>query len=98
MNKIFDKLCFTEAVGLGDIFVYSGIIHHFAEKTNEVFIQTRLNYFDTATTLFQDYDNITVFSSRCEQEYISFIEKIIYLNLSVMINYFNLIQLYNMDQ
>ena len=75
MNKIFDKLHFLGHMSLGDSFVFSGIVHHFAEKANEVSIPTELKYFNTINTLYQDYDNIKVLEFANRQQEIEFILK-----------------------
>ena len=74
-NKIFDKLFFLGALTLGDNFVYSGIVHHFAEKTNELYIPIELKFFNTINTLYQDYNNIIVVGFTHPQQEQDFIFK-----------------------
>lgn len=75
MNNLFDKLFFLGALTLGDNFVYSGIVHHFAEKTNEFYIPIELKFFNTINTLYQDYDNIKVIAFTHPQQEIDFIRE-----------------------
>jgi hypothetical protein len=58
--KLFDKLFFDSAVGLGDAFVMNAIVHEYAKKCNKLYYPAKGNLFETIDCLYQDYDNIEV--------------------------------------
>lgn len=60
MIKIFDKLFFIGAVGLGDSFVQSGMVHHYADRCNELHVPSQPKFYKTIKTLYQDCPNIKV--------------------------------------
>ena len=71
---IYDRLYFCAAMTLGDNFVYSGIIHHYADRCQELHIPVETKFFKTMQCLYQDYPNIKIFSSLApiqEEQYIS---------------------------
>jgi len=58
--KIFDRLFFFGPVSLGDTFVLSGAAHYFGDRCNELHFPCHEKFFETTSTLFQDYPNIKV--------------------------------------
>ena len=62
MVKVFDRLFFLGSVGLGDSFVYSGIVNHFADRCNELHVPAQPKFYKTIKTLYQDHPNVKVVS------------------------------------
>ena len=60
MFKLFDRLLFMAPFSLGDSFVVSGIVHHYAERCEELYVPVRGVFLETLTTLYQDYPNIKI--------------------------------------
>jgi len=60
MIKLFDKLFFLGSVGLGDSFVQSGIVNHFADRCLELHVPAQPKFYKTIKTLYQDHPNIKV--------------------------------------
>jgi len=60
MNKIFDRLFFTGPMSLGDAIVSSGIVHYYADRSNELHYPALPNFYETLNTLFKDSSNINV--------------------------------------
>jgi hypothetical protein len=58
MWKQFDKLYFIGPSSLGDAFVYSAIVHYYAERCNELHYPIIPQYADTLTSLYKDVNNI----------------------------------------
>jgi hypothetical protein len=73
MRKEFDKLFVPCGGSLGDCFVFSGAVHYYADKTNELHLSVSPKFFETIKCLYQDYENIKlipVTSNEEEGEYI----------------------------
>jgi hypothetical protein len=47
MIKLFDKLFFLGPVGLGDTFVQSGIVNHFADRSHELHVPAQPKFYKT---------------------------------------------------
>jgi hypothetical protein len=60
MIKLFDKLFFLGPVGLGDTFVQSGIVNHFADRSHELHVPAQPKFYKTVKTLYKDHPNIKV--------------------------------------
>ena len=60
MIKIFDKLFFLGSVGLGDSFVQSGMVNHYADRCQELHLPARPSFYKTTKTLYQDHPNIKI--------------------------------------
>jgi len=60
MIKIFDRLFFLGSVGLGDSFVQSGMINHYADRCHELHLPARPSFYKTIKTLYQDHPSIKV--------------------------------------
>lgn len=56
----FEKLFFDSSVGLGDAFVMSGIVHHYARLCDKLYYPARADFFETLTCLYKDFPNIEV--------------------------------------
>ena len=70
MVKIFDRLFFLGSVGLGDSFVYSGIVNHFADRCNELHVPAQPKFYKTIKTLYQDHPNVKVVSLESNDNHI----------------------------
>lgn len=71
MIKIFDRLFFLGSVGLGDSFVQSGLVHHFADRSHELHLPAQPKFFKTIKTLYQDHPSIIVIPLEPEEEHIT---------------------------
>lgn len=60
MLKIFDRLFFFGPTSLGDSFVLSGAAHYYGDRCNELHYPCRAEFYETISTLFQDFPNIKV--------------------------------------
>ena len=60
MGKIFDKLFFMGPSALGDNIVLSGLVHHYADRANELHLPVWNIHYDTMCTLYQDHSHIKV--------------------------------------
>lgn len=57
---MFKKLFFDSAKGLGDAFVFNGIVHHYARDCETLYYPAKAEFFETLTCLYQDFPNIEV--------------------------------------
>ena len=60
MFKLFDRLIFMAPYSLGDSFILSGIVHYYAERCHELHVPVRPEFFETLSTLYQDFSNIKI--------------------------------------
>ena len=60
MSKIFDRLFFMGPMGLGDDFLLSGMVHHYADRCQEMHVPVWPHFYETIKTLYQDHPHITV--------------------------------------
>jgi len=72
---MYDRLYFVAAMTLGDNFVYSGVAHHYADRSQELHIPVETKFFKTMQCLYQDYPNIKLFSSLAPSQEKEYIEK-----------------------
>lgn len=59
-TKTFDKLFFGSPVSLGDTFVYTGVVHYYADRTGELHLPIDPRFEATTRCLYQDYPNIII--------------------------------------
>ena len=71
MIKLFDKLFFLGPVGLGDTFVQSGIVNHFADRSHELHVPAQPKFYKTVKTLYQDHPNIKVIALEPDENQIT---------------------------
>lgn len=57
---MINKLYFIGPMDLGDCFVYSGIVHHYADHCKELHVPVKASNYFTIKTLYQDRPNIKV--------------------------------------
>lgn len=69
--KIYDRLFFMGACGLGDSFVLNGLIHHYADRSNELHVPCWEHFYETINCLYKDFDNIKVVPFKLENEMLS---------------------------
>jgi len=78
--KIFDRLFFLGPSSLGDSFLMNGLVHHYADRTQELHLPCWQHFYDTTKCLYQDFDHIKVVPFNCidtndmlvkEQEYVT---------------------------
>lgn len=60
MTTMFEKLLIRSPDSLGDIFVYSGVFHHFIQQSKITIMGVNDTYLETAKTLYQDFPNVNV--------------------------------------
>jgi len=68
MRKEFDKLYYDGHGDLGDSFITSGIVHHYAKKTNKLHVSISPKNGKTLRCLYQDYKNIKLFDYENEEQ------------------------------
>jgi len=71
MIKLFDRLFFLGPVGLGDSFVQSGIVNHFADRCNELHVPAQPKFYKTIKTLYQEHPNIKVIALEPNDDHIT---------------------------
>jgi len=62
MMKLYDKLFFMSTSPLGDAFMLSGMVHYYGDRCNELHVPVMDGYYETLSTLYQDYPNIRIIS------------------------------------
>jgi len=60
MMKLYDKMFFMSPTPLGDAFMLSGMVHYYGDRCNELHVPVMDGYYETLSTLYQDYPNIKV--------------------------------------
>ena len=73
--KIFDRLFFFGPTSLGDSFVLNGAAHYFGDRCHELHYPCRSEFYDTISTLFQDYPNIKVITLAPGEQISDYLEK-----------------------
>lgn len=61
-KNIFENVFFGCGTALGDMFVTNAIVHHYAERSSQLFIPCNETNFPTAKSLYQDTPNIHIVS------------------------------------
>lgn len=74
MSKIYDKLFFAGPSSMGDLFVYNGVTHHFADHCEELHLPALSKFFKTAECLYRDYPNIKVCAIDSAEDEFKYIE------------------------
>lgn len=62
MSKIYDRLFFAGPMKMGDYFAANGIIHHYADRCDELHLPVWPHIVETVKTLHKDWPNIKVVS------------------------------------
>lgn len=57
---MFDRLYMMTPLSLGDAFAVNGLIHHFGDMTDELYVPTGSEFYKTISSLYKEYVNIHV--------------------------------------